>query len=245
MVLSPGPVSIVGCFVIVPGTEPRRRRMGRLEVRIRFVLCVTEPVIRQGQTLARGFVIASELPPHLAAIAVATVFVEVIARVKDRMSIAPTGDLPIGVEIAEGEIRARDHGDTEIRHPGGGKRSCRSSGRHRLAGPEPIKEGLAGGQADNIHLDGVIPLGSGYEYARLNNIGEGPISRHRPVDGNGPRCLRRYPSPEYDARLGGISRRHPVLKRRLALVDRSPGWRGCARRGQAGGACAKDPAPGE
>ncbi len=124
VVLSAGPVGVVRALMIVPGADPGGHGMRSLQHRICLVLGMTHPVVAERHNFHGRLMIAADFLARLTAIAVDPILIDIVAKVDDRVEVAPLGNGVIDVEIAKREIRAGDDGEFHRRLAG----SCSRAG---------------------------------------------------------------------------------------------------------------------
>ena len=100
--------TIIGGFMIIPDHDPRGLGVGRLELRIGFVLSVAHPVVGQADNLTVGRVrpLAGHGGVHPVGLGSA-ILVDIVAQVQHGIDPFKCRNGPVGVEITSGIKRTR------------------------------------------------------------------------------------------------------------------------------------------
>ena len=170
----------------------------------------------------RRLVIAVELLARRSAITGGSVFVDVIAGVDHRVDharLAALGDLAIGVEVSEREVRARHHSHAIRGDAAGRQRAGRSHGRGRLPGGEPVIIDLPRLEPVDIHFHGEVALRPGDEGSLLHHVLHGGIARDVPHHGNGFLHFRRHAGPKDHGSLVRVARGNTMPKGRFPAIS--------------------------
>ena len=87
--------------------------MKALQVRIGPIGGVAQPIVGQGDDLAGRFDQAAGQRLRRGRIFAALIFVEIVAEVEHQVEIVAPGGMGVGVEPAEGQVRAGEDADPE------------------------------------------------------------------------------------------------------------------------------------
>ncbi len=122
-------------LVVVEGDQPRRDRVGGLEVGVALVLGVPHPVVGQRRALHPARVGADVAEGG--GVAVGLVFVHVVAQVDDQVGLL-LGQPAVGRVVAVLPVGARRDGEGE-RRQGGGAGPGAADGRDGVLGAEAVE----------------------------------------------------------------------------------------------------------
>ncbi len=207
-----GPVVVD--LVVVPDDQPRRGGVRGLQIRVGLVLRVPLPVV--GQRLGLGALMVADVAAG-DGVGVLGVLVLVVAQVQHEVR-AVLGQAPVRGEVAVLVLGAGDerHGERPAvrqrvrRGPGpAGRRDVRSDA-------EAVPVLAVVGQALDLHVDAVTPLGRGHRHARAHHAAALGVGVHLPQHGERARGhaahavlgqrLRGQAGPDDEAAGVGIAR---------------------------------------
>ncbi len=143
---------VVDELVVVPGDQPRVRRVRLLERRVGLVLAVPDPVVVQGLDRLLRLVRARARVPAL---------VDVVAEEDHGLDVLRRGDLVVGREVALGEVLARHEGEREAgdHRVAVRPRAGAADGADPAAGPEAVVVLVLGPEALDLGAGAVRLVG--------------------------------------------------------------------------------------
>jgi hypothetical protein len=166
---------VVGDLVVVPGHQPRARRVGGLQVGVRLVERVPDAIVIQRVRFG-GAVLADVIAPPRG-------LVDVVAEEDDQVEvlgqhpvIGPVVTLLVLLAGGEREAQPLDGGAGGRGGPGA------PDGTGLAAGPEPVPVPASRLQALDFHVNRVGPPGRGRHRALLDDLAHALVAGHLPVD---------------------------------------------------------------
>ena len=220
VIFRPAYPAVIGDFMIVPDADEGGAGMGGLHVGVGLHLRMAAAVVGQRHRLMRRIGQAAEPPPDVAAIAILTIFIDVIAEHQHGIEALLPGHVCIGVVISAGIKLAGGDGEHDILNRADGQCAEAAFGRDATVRP----------------LEAVPVIAPGFE--------TGDLDLHRPVGGGTGDCRAAT------CRLRAWSRGHMPADRDIARsflgrTDASPDHGSIGSRVAAGDAMRKAYWPGE
>ena len=108
--------AIIGDFVIVPHTNESRTRVGGLHVRVGFRLCMAQAIVCQRHDFMRRIGKPIQASANIGAVTGIAIFVDIVAKMNDRVQPLGTSHVGKGVEIAAGVQLAGSDRKDELVH---------------------------------------------------------------------------------------------------------------------------------
>jgi len=194
MVLRPTDPAVIGDFVIVPDTDERCTRVRRLHIGIGLHLRMAPAIVVELHDLVRRIGQPVQFATDVRAITLRAIFVDIVAKVHDRVELRQGGHVGIGVEQPAGiklARRDRDRQPVDRADRQGAEPPYRRPDAAGCAEPEPIV--ATGRQSRHLDLRGMIGERPGRHAARhaglrIGRVGDMPFERDiaRAVDRGGP-----------------------------------------------------------
>ncbi len=150
---------IVRELMIVPLRDHREQRMEALEIGVGAIGGVAEPIVGEADHLVRRLDVAAGQRILQRGIFADPIFVEIVADVRHEVDVAARRGVGIGVEPAEGQVRAGEERDGEGARRSGGKRARAAGDRLSPVGrDEAVEIPAAGFEPVDGDFRGVIAL---------------------------------------------------------------------------------------
>src|SRR5262249_12188372 len=139
VVLRPVHPGIIADLMVIPGEDPGDGGVRRLQVRVGPVLTIACAVVVKRDDLVLGLVGAAVGLALLPAPALrAAIPVDVVADVHGEIHVAATGEVSVGVEAAEGIVRAGKHRELDLLELADRQGPCTAYGGSGRAGEEAV-----------------------------------------------------------------------------------------------------------
>jgi len=173
MIFGAVPPAVIGRLMIVPHHDHREAAMEALQVGIGAIGGVAQPIVGQGDDLAGRFDQAAGQRLRRGRVFSALIFVEIVAEVEHEVEIVAPGGMGVGVEPAEGQVRAGEDADPiAIERPF--RQGTRAADRRECTGgiDEAVEPGAAVLEAAGDRLHAPVMPGFGGDHAASDERSE-------------------------------------------------------------------------